>query len=102
MSGLTSMSPPNIGLPSTPLTATAFTSAFLDVITSTSVDRPLEQVEYYASGRRYDRAAQSRRITSSLQRKRCISEEELAMEIRKTVTLVEEINSEYGARANPP
>src|SRR5262245_48486060 len=24
------------------------------------------------------------------------------MEIRKTVTLVEEINSEYGARANPP
>jgi hypothetical protein len=30
------------------------------------------------------------------------SEEENAMDIRKTVTLVEEINSEYGARANPP
>ena len=24
------------------------------------------------------------------------------MEIRKTVTLIEEINSEYGARATPP
>ena len=24
------------------------------------------------------------------------------MDIRKTVTLLEEINSEYGARANPP
>src|SRR4029450_159530 len=30
------------------------------------------------------------------------TERGLAMEIRKTVVVVEEINSEYGARANPP
>src|SRR5262245_16923447 len=29
-------------------------------------------------------------------------QQELNMELRKTVTLLEEINSEYGARANPP
>ena len=85
------MSPPYIGLPSTPLTATASTSAFLDLITSTSMDRPLEQVEYYASGLHYDTAAQPPRLTTRLERKQRISEEELAMDIRKTVTLVEEI-----------
>src|SRR5882672_791396 len=37
MSGLTSISPPYIGLPSTALTATAATSAFLDAITLASV-----------------------------------------------------------------
>jgi hypothetical protein len=33
---------------------------------------------------------------------RPVSAKELPMDIRKTVTLVEEINSEYGASAKPP
>jgi Amino acid synthesis len=49
-----------------------------------------------------DAAPHPLRIAVNLERSHYGSEEEYAMDIRKTVALIEEINSEYGAPASSP